>query len=121
MVLGQKGRLSYAPWIKDRLLQAGGSGVCMTDLFKELKEGQGMYKTDATYNSFARFFFWYEQLGYVEFTGQTEPSYTKGREEIREAENILASRKYFRITPKGRAVDWSNPLAIKHPQLATGG
>jgi hypothetical protein len=114
-------KVSYASLIKTRFMEAGTKGLTVADLFKELKEGVDNYKTNATYNSFARFCYWYQQLGYIEPTGITEPSYTKGREELEEAKSVLEDRTYFRITPKGKAEEWSNPLAIRHPQWSPTG
>lgn len=117
-------RVSYGPWLKDRLVAFANKGTTMTDLHKELKAGQNGYRTFATFNSFARLMVWYFKLGYIEFTNETEPSYQKGAIYTADTGVLNEPRKYIRITSAGLAApsgEWVNPMAKYHPQWATGG
>ncbi len=60
----------------------------------------------STYHSFVAFFSILQQLGWVEFTGQEEPSAFQDNYEAGQP------RKYFRLTEKGKAAShtaWANP------------
>jgi len=110
-------RVSYADLIRTSLINAGDKGIVVADLFKELKSDG---RTSATYNSFARFWHWYKKLGYVEKTGEFEPSKTKGnggKEGV-----LLQNRVYYRIAGPGLTqLDWTDPLSIKHPEWKSTG
>ncbi len=59
------------------------------------------------YSSFTRYFGHLKRLGWVEETGETEPS------ELQEYYPPAPPRVYYRLTPAGREaseVDWSDPL-----------
>lgn len=114
------GRVSYGPFLKRRFTEAGIEGLVFADLFKELKNGEDEYRVFGTYNSFARFMYWYRQLGYIQpVPDGVEPSYQKG---IDEPDILKQKRQRYSITPKGqRASSWINPLAIIHPEWSSTG
>jgi hypothetical protein len=87
-------------FIRDSLIEAGPRGLVVADLFRQFKD---LERTKATYCSFARYFWLYKRLGYVEETGEREPAWNPE----------LKERTYFRITPDGlaRTWEWGNPLA----------
>ena len=118
-------------WIHNKLETAGNKGVVSADLFTELRTTHDVidvtYK-GGTYNSFARLFFWFKQLKYVEKTGVTEVSHQRGEitnGEYTIGENPLkAPRTYYRLTDEGKASpikNWYNPLATVHPDWAPSG
>lgn len=113
-------RVSYGPYIKSELINSGDNGVCPADLFSKLKKGVDIYKTNATYNSFMRYFHWYIQLGYVR-KARTETSYQRGGN----PEVLKAPRTYYVITEDGIMADadtkWTNPLTTVHPEWSSGG
>ena len=105
-------------FIRTRLVEAGDKGVVIADLHKERKANWRelglVYKT-GTYHSFARLFYFLEQLAWVETTGETEEAFGKGGTSV-----LLATRTYYRITKEGLShpeTDWMDPLAAKYPEL----
>jgi len=68
------------------------------------------------YHSFQRYFHWLKQLGWVEFTGQEEPSTPQSyMPDYPQA----PPRRYYRLTTKGiEAPDfqWSNPQLTLYPE-----
>jgi hypothetical protein len=114
--------MSFGIWIRDKLLEAGSNGITIADLHSARKSlGIGLideatvYK-GGTYNSFARYFHWFKQLGYVESV-RTEPSTTKGRDDKPEEE--YRDRHYYRISAKGRRAPlekWADPIWAVHPE-----
>ncbi len=105
-------------FIRSKLVEAASKGVVIADLHKERKANWRelglVYKT-GTYHSFARLFYFLEQLGWVETTGETEEAFAKGGTSV-----LLAVRTYYRITDEGLArseIDWTDPLAVKYPQF----
>lgn len=110
--------MTNGQFIRQRLVEAGSKGVVIADLHKERKANWKelgiTYKT-GTYHSFARLFYFLEQLGWVETTGKTEEAFAKGTTSV-----LLATRTYYRITDEGLAhpeIDWTDPLAAKYPEL----
>ena len=105
-------------FIRARLIEAGGKGVVIADLHKERKANWRelglVYKT-GTYHSLSRLFYFLQQLGWVEATGETEEAFAKGTTSI-----LLAPRTYYRITDDGLThpeEDWMDPLSAKYPEL----
>ncbi len=112
--------ISYGPYIKQELMLAGDRGVSPADLFYKLKQGVDTYKSNATYNSFMRYFHWYIQLGYVSKV-KTDISYQRGGDP-----NILkAPKTYYAITDKGmlasEETEWTNPRTTVHPEWSSTG
>lgn len=105
-------------FIRQRLVEASDKGVVISDLHKERKanwQELGITYKTGTYHSFARLFYFLEQLGWVETTGETEEAFGKGSTSV-----LLATRTYYRITNEGLAhpeVDWYDPLSAKYPEL----
>lgn len=93
-------RLSIGDYIYDRLVEAGDKGLVIADLFKDMKG----WKTYATYNSFARYFWLFKKLGFVvEAATPREPG----------PKPELEERRYFKLTRKGKRSplhEWSNPM-----------
>ncbi len=113
--------MSFGLWIRDKLLEAGDTGVTVADLHKQRieqsKETGGLVDTGiykgGTYHSFARYFHWFKQLGFVESV-RTEPSETKGN-----GLSLRSDRHYYRITDKGRRahwLQWNDPIQAMHPE-----
>lgn len=120
--------MSLGVWIKEKLIEAGSKGVVVADLHKERRanrdelrvERQVLYK-GGTYHSLVRFFHWFKQLEWVEFTGREEVGIAKGTDE---PINPASSRRYYRITDKGRRASdnqWSNPIEEAHPEQSSVG
>jgi len=66
------------------------------------------------YHSFQRYFHWLKQLGWVEFTGEEEPS------ALQEGYPDAPPRKYYRSTRKGIEApnyEWSRPQVVLYPQF----
>jgi hypothetical protein len=71
--------------------------------------------TRMRYHSFLVYFGMLKRLGWVEVTGETEPS------ALQENFPPGPARTYYRLTKKGRSatlVDWSNPLFTLYPEIA---
>lgn len=117
--------MSFGTWVRRRLLEAGREGVTVADLHSTRREvgtirvdtkvehswvdDEAQYK-GGTYNSFARYFHWFKQLGYVESV-RTEPSTTKGSNTKPDKE--YRDRHYYRISAKGRRASiekWADPI-----------
>jgi len=62
-----------------------------------------------TYNSFAKYFFWYILMGLVESTDRHEPAIY----------NFLKERHFYRLTDKGKTEirAWEDPIAVSHPEF----
>jgi len=114
--------MSFGTWIRDRLLEAGSNGTTVADLHRiRTQLGVGFIDEDTvykggTYNTFARYFHWLKQLGFVEEV-RIEPSTTKGRDDAPEKE--YRPRHYYRISDKGRRAsidEWRDPIATLHPE-----
>lgn len=111
--------MTNGQFIRQRLIEAGDRGVVIADLHKERKathKEAGIIFKGGTYQSFARLFYFLEQLKWVEPTGVKEPGVTKGN-----AHRLLSSRTYYRITSEGLSrseTDWTDPIAILHPEWA---
>lgn len=113
-------KISYGPYIKSMLMAAGDNGVSPADLFYTLKQGVDIYKSNATYASFIRYFYWYIQLGYVHKV-RVEDSFQKGG-----YKGVLkAPKTYYTITDKGilanEDTEWTNPRTTMHPEWASTG
>ena len=110
-MVGYYGR-SQGLWIREKLVEAGDRGVVPADLHHErlvYGRAMGFYK-GGTYHSFVKYFYWLQRLGWVEPTGEEEPSTIRGGDK---PINPEVPRKYFRITRMGRDIDiieWSDPL-----------
>jgi len=81
-------------------------------MLQELKRVPHKY-TRMRYHSFLVYFGMLKRLGWVEETGETEPSTFQ--------DNYPAgpARTYYRLTRKGREAadaEWSNPLFILYPE-----
>lgn len=103
--------------IKERLLESGDRGVTISDLHRQIR-GEDVNRRNGTYHSFNRYFHILTQLGWVEFTGETEQSYQKGVSEP----GYLSDRRYYKITSTGRSApddDWYYPPALVYPQFRT--
>ena len=106
-------------FIRSKLIEAGDKGVVIADLHKERRANWrelGLTYKTGTYHSFARLFYFLEQLGWVETTGETEISHAKGT-----ISELLSPRTYYRITNEGLAHDeigWTDPLAALHPEFS---
>ena len=71
--------------------------------------------THMRYHSFTSYFHKLIKLGWVEFTGEEEPS------EIQDNYPPAPSRRYYRLTEKGKKApdwEWSNPLITLYPQFS---
>ena len=106
--------MTLGEWIRDRLVAAGSAGLTCADLHVARKREPDLINRGGTYNSFARFFHWYKQLGYIEETGVVEDSESKGG-----GHSTLQPRKYFRITDAGLSAvpwGWIDPIGTLHPE-----
>ncbi len=104
-------------FIRLRLVEAADEGVVIADLHRERKSNWrslGIAYKKGTYQSFARLFYWLVQLGWVELTGITETSHTKGGHL-----EVLSPRTYYRITSTGLShpeIEWTDLIVIAHPE-----
>jgi len=104
-------------WIRERLVSAGDSGVCISDLHHERKTNYaelGLLTVRSTYRSFWQYFYWLLKLGYIERTDKTEPSKAKGGEY-----QLKNPRLFFSITSKGLSSDiedWKSIRLTKYPR-----
>ena len=94
--------------------------ACVADIFYALREdferinkscieiGEKSIK-GCTYNSYAKYFYWYILMGLVEPTDRYEPAIY----------NFLKKRHFYRLTDKGKAEvrAWQDPLRTAHPEF----
>jgi hypothetical protein len=103
--------MSIGEAIRGELIAAGRQGVNVTDLHRQLKLA-GLTR-GGTAASFHFYFLNLARAGYVVPTGVTEPGHSKTVPTLE-----LVSRKFWRITPKGRrGIDWRNLYALVHPDV----
>ena len=111
--------LTTFEWLREELVAAGDSGVCLADLHSKRKEHWEeleLRQVTGTYNSFAISFAVLIRLAWVELTGVEEPSY------IQKSYAEAPPRKYYRLTPEGLSApltDWYRPivaLMLKYPE-----
>lgn len=104
--------MTISLWLRDRLTESGQKGVCPADLY--LEYGELPTARRSTYQSFYRKFYWLLQAGWVERTGVTEPSYSRG-----DSVELNAPRTFYRLTAVGKTADdysWSDPQTFLHPK-----
>lgn len=96
-------------WLRQKLIDAGDSGVCISDLHAERKAHYfelGLLPVSSTYRSFWQYFYWLLRLGFIERTDKTEPSKAKGGER-----KLAKPRMFYHITPMGIFAElskWNN-------------
>lgn len=93
-------RLSIGIDVREVLIEADGKGIVIANLFSDWRK----WKTHATYNSFARYFWLIKKLGFVEEAATPREPGPKPE---------LEERRYFKITVEGRRApdyQWSNPM-----------
>ena len=94
--------------------------VCAADIFYALRENlEHINKSrieigekpirGCTYNSFAKYFFWYIMMGLVEPTHRREPAIY----------DFLQERHFYRLTDKGKSEvrAWEDPIVVAHPEF----
>ena len=94
--------------------------ACAADIFYALRENlerinQLRIEIDekpirgCTYNSYAKYFFWFIMMGLVEPTGRREPAIY----------GFLEERHFYRLTDKGRVEvrAWEDPVGVAHPEF----
>jgi hypothetical protein len=110
----------YRPGIfTKRYLQEHGE-ACAADVFYSLKQELKRINKErveigdkpirgCTYNSFAKYWFWFKKLGLVEPTDKKEPAIYE----------FLKERAFYRLTDKGEAEEqaWYDPVRTAHPEF----
>ena len=94
--------------------------ACAADIFYALRENLERINNErieikekpirgGTYNSYAKYFFWYIMMGLVEPTGRHEAAIY----------NFLEERHFYRLTDKGKAEvrAWEDPVVVAHPEF----
>ena len=94
--------------------------ACAADIFYGLRENLERINKERieigekpirgpTYNSFAKYFFWFIMMDLVEPTDRHEPAIY----------DFLEERHFYRLTDKGRLEvrAWEDPIAVAHPEL----
>lgn len=104
-------------WLRAKLIEAGNSGVCISDLHHERKTNYnelGLLPVSSTYHSFHQYFVWLLKLGFIERTDKTEPSKAKGSEYP-----LKQPRLFYCITPLGISAElskWNNLRLTCYPR-----
>jgi len=104
-------------WLRQKLIDAGASGVCISDLHSERKTHYnklGLLPVSSTYHSFHQYFTWLLKLGFIERTDKTEPSKAKGGEY-----QLKKPRLFYRITSLGISAElskWNNLRLSCYPR-----
>jgi len=93
---------------------------CVADIFYALRENLGRINNErielkerpirgGTYNSYAKYFFWYIMMGFVEPTDRREPAIY----------DFLEERHFYRLTDKGKSEvrAWQDPIVVAHPEF----
>jgi len=94
--------------------------ACAADIFYALRENlEGINRMrieigekpirGCTYNSYAKYFFWFIMMGLVEPTDRHEPAIY----------DFLEERHFYQLTDKGKAEvrAWEDPVRTAHPEL----
>ncbi len=94
------------------------SEACAADIFYALRENLKRINNErieikerpirgGTYNSYAKYFFWYIMMGLVEPTDRREPAIY----------DFLEERRFYRLTDRGRTEvrAWEDPIVVAHP------
>ncbi len=103
---------------KQYLMQHG--EACAANIFYALRENLERINVErieigekpirgCTYNSYAKYFFWYIMMGLVEPTSRHEPAIYY----------FLQKRVFYRLTDKGKdeVRAWEDPIAVAHPEF----
>jgi len=103
---------------KQYLMQRG--EACAADIFYALRQNLERINKSrieigerpirgCTYNSYAKYFFWYIMMGLVEPTDRHEPA----------TYDFLEERVFYRLTDKGKSEvrAWEDPIAVAHPEF----
>ena len=93
---------------------------CCADVFRALKEDLRRINRErleigdrpirgGTYNSYAKYWFWFRLLGLIEPVDKREPALY----------DFLEERVFYRLTAKGRAEvsGWEDPVRAAHPEF----
>ena len=94
--------------------------ACAADIFYALRENLERINKlrieikekpirGCTYNSYAKYFFWFVSMGLVEPTDRHEPAIY----------DFLEERHFYRLTDKGKAEvrAWEDPIVVAHPEF----
>ena len=94
--------------------------ACAADIFYALRENLERINKErietgekpirgCTYNSYAKYFFWFVMMGLVEPTDRHEPAIY----------DFLEERDFYRLTDKGKAEvrAWEDPIVVAHPEF----
>jgi hypothetical protein len=94
--------------------------ACAADVFYALQENlEGINRLrieigekpirGCTYNSYAKYFFWFILMGFVEPIDKHEPAIY----------HFLQERHFYRLTEKGKTEvrAWEDPIAVAHPEF----
>jgi len=94
--------------------------ACAADIFYALRENLERINKERieigekpirgpTYNSYAKYFFWFIMMGLVEPTDRHEPAIY----------DFLEERHFYRLTDRGKAESraWEDPIMVAHPEF----
>ena len=94
--------------------------ACAADIFYALRENLERINKErieigekpirgCTYNSYAKYFFWFIMMDLVEPTDKHEPAIY----------DFLEERHFYRLTDKGKAEvrAWEDPIGVRHPEF----
>ena len=115
-----RGASEYRPGLfTKKYFEKHGEG-CAADIFYALRENLERINKErvkigekpirgCTYNSYAKYFFWFKLLGLIEPTDRREPAIY----------DFLEERVFYRLTDKGKTEvrAWKDPVRRAHPEF----
>jgi len=115
-----RGASEYRPGLfTKKYFERHGEG-CAADIFYALRENLERINKErveigekpirgCTYNSYAKYFFWFKLLGLIEPTDRREPAIY----------DFLEERVFYRLTDKGKTEvrAWKDPVRRAHPEF----
>lgn len=116
-----RGASEYRPGLFTKQYFVEHGEACAADVFHALKEdlrringerveiGERLIR-GGTYNSYAKYWFWFRLLGLIEPVDREEPAMY----------GFLEKRQFYRLTAKGASEEeaWRDPVRAAHPEFA---
>jgi len=115
-----RGASEYRPGLFTKQYFEKHGEACCADVFHALKEDLRRINKErveigdrpirgGTYNSYAKYWFWFRLLGLIEPVDRREPA----------VYDFLEERVFYRLTAKGRAEvgGWEDPVRAAHPEF----
>ena len=115
-----RGASEYRPGLFTKKYFEEYGEACAADVFRELRDDLERINKErveigdnpirgGTYNSYAKYWFWFRLLGLIEPVDRAEPAIYV----------FLQEKEFYRLTDKGKAevIAWEDPVRAAHPEF----